>query len=228
MREKVILCFSGGKDSILALYELQRQRNYEVVTLLTTITSDYDRISMHGVNAKLLELQAKSLGLLVEKVPIPKNSTDKQYEFKMREVLEKYQQKGIDCVAFGDIFLEDIRGYRETNLSKIGFKAIFPIWKKDTTKLAESFINLGFKAVITCVDRHIVDKTFVGRTFDEQFLSEIPSNIDPCGENGEFHSFVYDGPIFSKRICHKKGKVVLKNKRFYYCDLEPIEDSTKT
>jgi uncharacterized protein (TIGR00290 family) len=125
-------------------------------------------------------------------------------------------------VVFGDIFLEDLRKYREENLSKIGMKAVFPIWKRNTTELAHTFIDSGFKAVITCIDSQVLDKGFVGRRYDEQFLSELPSNLDPCGENGEFHSFVYDGPIFRESLLFEPGDVVLRDNRFYFCDLIPL------
>ncbi len=224
MSEKVILSWSGGKDSALALHELHETGNYEIAALLTTVTQDYDRISMHGVRRVLLERQAKSLGLPLEKVFISKDTSNEEYESKIREVLAKYLAAGVRCVVFGDIFLEDLRKHREDNLSKIGMEAIFPIWKRDTSELAHTFVELGFKAVITCVDSNVLDKAFIGRAFDEQFLSELPSAVDPCGENGEFHSFVYDGPRFQERILHTIGKVVLRENRFYYCDLEPAQN----
>jgi uncharacterized protein (TIGR00290 family) len=222
MKEKVILSWSGGKDAALALHELQRSKEYEILALLTTVTEEYDRISMHGVRRVLLERQAESLGLPLENVLISKNTSDEEYDRKMREVLQKYLATGVSCVAFGDVFLQDVRNYREENLSKIGMKGVFPLWQSDTTKLAHTFINLGFEAVITCVDSKVLDRRFVGRAFDERFLSELPSGVDPCGENGEFHSFVYAGPIFRKRILHKRGEVVLRDGRFYYCDLIPV------
>jgi uncharacterized protein (TIGR00290 family) len=222
MAEKVLFTWSGGKDSALALYELQKGNGHKVVALLTTLTKDYDRISMHGVRSILLEQQANSLGLAIEKVYISKNSSNEEYEAKMREVLQKYLMAGVSSVVFGDIFLEDLRKHREDNLAKIGMKGIFPIWKTDTTELAHRFIDLGFKAIITCIDSNFLDKTFVGRLFDRQLLSELPANVDPCGENGEFHSFVYDGPIFQKRVSYTKGEVALRDSRFWYCDLIPI------
>jgi uncharacterized protein (TIGR00290 family) len=222
MAEKVLITWSGGKDSALALYELQIRHDYGVMALLTTLTEDYDRISMHGVRGILLEQQANSLGLPIEKIYISKNSSNEEYEAKMRKVLQKHLTAGVSSVVFGDIFLEDLRRYREDNLSKIGMKAIFPIWKRDTTKLAHEFIDLGFKAVITCVDSNVLDKIFIGRLFDQQLLSELPANVDPCGENGEFHSFVYDGPIFQERVSYTKGGVILRDSRFWYCDLIPI------
>lgn len=221
MPEKVIVSWSGGKDSALAFYEIQKNHDYEILALLTTVTEHYDRISMHGVRRILLEQQAESLGYSLEKVFISKNTANEEYESKMREVLEKYMGEGVSSVVFGDIFLEEVRKYREDNLSKIGMRGVFPLWEKDTYKLARMFINSGFKAVITCVDVKVLSKRFVGRVFDGQFLSELPSTVDPCGENGEFHSFVYEGPIFQKRILYTRGKVILRENRFYYCDLIP-------
>jgi len=218
----VLFSWSGGKDSALALYELRKRAEYQIAALLTVLTKDYDRTSMHGVRRILLEQQAQSLGLALEKVVISKNSSNEEYECKIGEILEKYEAAGVCTVAFGDVFSEDLRKYRENNLSKIGIKGVFPLWKIDTTELAQTFISSGFKAIITCVDSNVLDKTFVGRSFDEQFLSELPSGVDPCGENGEFHSFVYDGPIFRGRIEHRTGGVVLREKRFYYCDLVPF------
>ena len=220
----MIFSWSAGKDSALAFYELQKTKNYEITALLTTVTKDYDRISMHGVRRVLLELQAESLGFPLEKVFISKNTSNGDYESKMRNVLVEYLTAGISSVVFGDISLEDLRKYRENNLSKIGMKGIFPLWKRNTTELAHKFINSGFKAVITCVDSNVLDKMFIGRAFDEQFLSELPFAVDPCGENGEFHSFVYDGPIFRQKILYTTGEVVLRESRFYYCDLIPLQN----
>ena len=218
----MLFSWSGGKDSALALYELRKRAEYQIAALLTVLTKDYDRTSMHGVRRILLEQQAQSLGLALEKVVISKNSSNEEYECKIGEILEKYEAAGVCTVAFGDVFSEDLRKYRENNLSKIGIKGVFPLWKIDTTELAQTFISSGFKAIITCVDSNVLDKTFVGRSFDEQFLSELPSGVDPCGESGEFHSFVYDGPIFRGRIEHRTRGVVLREKRFYYCDLVPF------
>ncbi|UCF42324.1 MAG: diphthine--ammonia ligase [Planctomycetota bacterium] len=222
MKEKVLFSWSGGKDSALALYELRKRAEYQIAALLTVLTKDYDRTSMHGVRRILLEQQAQSLGFAVEEVPVSRNSSNEEYECKIGEILEKYKAAGVCAVVFGDVFLEDLRKRRENNLSKMEMKGTFPLWKTDTTKLAQTFIGSGFKAVITCIDSDVLDKTFVGRSFDEQFLSELPSGVDPCGENGEFHSFVYDGPIFRDRIEHRTRGVVLREKRFYYCDLVPF------
>jgi uncharacterized protein (TIGR00290 family) len=212
---KILIGWSGGKDSALTLYEIEK--SHEVAALLTTVTEDYERISMHGVRVALLEKQAESLGFPLEKILISKNASNEEYEAKMKEVLERYREK-VPYMAFGDIFLEDVRRYREENLKKIGIKGIFPLWGRDTAKLAQKFIDLGFKAIITCIDSKFLDESFVGRIYDEDFLQELPPNVDPCGENGEFHSFVYDGPIFKSRIPFKIGETVLQD-GFYFCDL---------
>ena len=221
MREKVIVAWSGGKDSALALYEILNAKSYEVLELLTTVTEDYDRISIHGVRRVLLEQQARSLGFPLEEMLISKGASDEEYGREMLRILTRRLASGVFSVVFGDIFLEDVRKYREQTLMKIGMKGIFPLWKRDTRQLARTFIDLGFKAVITCVDSKSLGKDFVGREFDRQFLADLPFNVDPCGENGEFHSFVYDGPIFSERIFFTKGEIVLRENRFYYCDLVP-------
>lgn len=217
-----LFVWSGGKDSAMALYEIKKSRLYEISALLTTITEDYDRISMHGTRGELLDRQAEALAMRQEKVYITKDSSNEDYEGRMREKLTRYKDRGVLSVVFGDIFLEDLRRYREENLSKIGMNAVFPIWKRDTEELARAFVELGFKAVVTCVDTKVLDRSFAGRIFDRDFLSDLPSDIDPCGENGEFHTFVYDGPIFKEKVSYKAGETVLRDGRFYYCDLAPL------
>jgi uncharacterized protein (TIGR00290 family) len=224
MTEKVLFAWSGGKDSAMALYEVLKNRKYNVAALLTTVTQDYDRVSMHGVRRVLLEQQAALLGHPLETVLISKRSSNEEYEAKMKEKLICYKKKGITAVVFGDIFLEDLKKYREDNLAKLALQGVFPIWKRDTHELAAAFIDLSFRAIITCVDSKFLDKSFAGRVFDKQFLLDLPGGVDPCGENGEFHSFVYDGPIFSRGITFEKGQVVLRDNRFYYCDLVEAED----
>ena len=219
MREKVILSWSGGKDSAMAFMELSRDTGYRIASLLTTITSGYERISMHGVRVSLLEQQANSLGVPLVKVTIPEGSSNEQYESAMRNVLTRVQADGMKTVAFGDLFLEDIRRYREERLSQVGMKAAFPIWKRDTRELADSFLKVGFKAILVCVDSKFLDRSFVGRAFDESLLADLPSGVDPCGENGEFHTFVHAGPIFNHPILVRSGEVVLRENRFWYCDL---------
>jgi uncharacterized protein (TIGR00290 family) len=222
---KVLVSWSGGKDSAFTLHEVLKGGKYEVAALLTTITEEFRRVSIHGVREDLLERQALSLGLPLEKVFISSNSSNEEYESRMKEVLLKHQGDGVSGVVFGDIFLEDLREHRESNLSKIGLKGIFPIWRRSTDALSRSFVDLGFKAVVTCIDSDVMDKKFVGRKYDRDFLNEMPTDIDLCGEKGEFHSFVYDGPIFKEQVVYKRGEIVLKNDRFYFCDLVPDEEA---
>jgi uncharacterized protein (TIGR00290 family) len=218
---QILLSWSGGKDSALALYEMQRSRECEIASLLTTITRDYDRISMHGVRRVLLEEQAQSLGYSLEQVFISNACVNEEYENTMRAVLTKYQAQGVSSVVFGDLFLEEIRKYREEKLAQVNMRALFPLWGKNTIELAHTFIDLGFKAILVCVDSQALDGKFVGRCFDKELLSELPSRVDPCGENGEFHTFVFDGPVFKKPVCFEEGEIVLRDKRFWYCDLLP-------
>ena len=221
MRKKVIASWSSGKDSAMALHEIQKTGEYEIVALLTTLTKDYDRISMHGERRVLLERQADLLDIYLQEVLISKGTSNEEYEAIIEEVLRKYLDMGVSTVVFGDVFLESLRQHREDNLAKIGMDAIFPLWKRDTTELAHEFIDAGFKAITTCVDTKILDGKFVGRTFDEEFLAELPAEVDPCGENGEFHSFAYDGPIFREELLCTKGETVLRDNRFYFCDVIP-------
>jgi uncharacterized protein (TIGR00290 family) len=223
MPQKILLAWSGGKDSALALDELLRSEDCEVVALLTTLTEGHDRVSMHGVRKALVEQQARSLGLPLEEVYIPQECSDQTYEARMQETMGRYAETGVTAVAFGDLFLEDIRTYRENNLGRVGLKALFPLWHKNTTELAHFFIDRGFEAVVTCVDSMALDPSFVGMNFDDGFLLGLPPEVDPCGENGEFHSFVADGPLFWQRVPFKKGEVVLRENRFYFCDLVPQE-----
>jgi uncharacterized protein (TIGR00290 family) len=220
--QKILFGWSGGKDSTMALYEIKKHHEYEVVSLLTTVTKDYDRISMHGVRRVLVEQQAKSLDIPLHKVFIPKNCTNEIYVAKMTEALNMFKEQGIEKVGFGDIFLEDVRKYREDNLAKLNMKGIFPIWGRDSAELAHSFIALGFKSVISCIDTKVLDQKFLGRQFDEDFLAELPPNIDPSGENGEFHSFAYDGPIFQQGIGYSLGETVDRNS-FHFRDLIPAD-----
>lgn len=224
MKEKVIVAWSGGKDSALALYETLSSDRYEVLNLLTTISVGYDRISIHGVRRVLLEQQANALGIPLDVAFISKGASDEEYEHELLKALKRNRDCGVSSVVFGDIFLEDIRNYREHILAEAGLNGIFPLWKKDTQALARRFINLGFKAVITSVDATVLGKDFAGREYDERFLAALPSNVDPCGENGEFHSFVHDGPIFNGNVSFTKGKIMLRQNRFYSCDLLPKKE----
>lgn len=216
----VLMSWSGGKDSCLALYEIQRARDYQVIALLTTVTRDYDRISMHGVRRVLLERQAASLGIPLHEVFITKDATNQEYEARMGEAFAVYRGRGIDSVVFGDLFLEDIRAYREQFLARHGMRGIYPVWMRDTTEFIREFINLGFKAVVTCVDGKVLDSSFAGMMIDDDFLSALPVGIDPCGENGEFHTFVYDGPVFKEAVRFSVGEKVERDS-FWFCDLLP-------
>lgn len=218
-KPNVLLCWSGGKDSALALYEIMRSGTHSIAALLTTLTEDYDRISMHGVRAALLEQQVQALDLPLEKMFITRNASNEDYERRMADILTGYKSRGADAVAFGDIFLEDIRKYREDNLAKLEMSAIFPLWQKNSSDLARMFIDLGFRAVLTCVDTQLLDAGFAGREYDEALLSDLPSTVDPCGENGEFHTFVYAGPVFDRIIPVTRGEIVLRDNRYCFCDL---------
>jgi len=219
--EKVLFAWSSGKDSAMALHELQQGGECEIVGLLTTITEGYERVSIHGVREELLDEQAASIGLPLTKVWIPQESSLDEYERRMGAALDPFVSQGVSGVAFGDIFLEDLRKDREDKLARVALAGFFPIWKRDTTELAQRFIGAGFKAIVTCVDTEFLDASFAGRAFDEQLLADLPAGVDPCGENGEFHSFTYDGPIFNSPIACRKGEIVLRNNRFCFCDLIP-------
>jgi uncharacterized protein (TIGR00290 family) len=223
MRDSILLTWSGGKDSALALYELRKSFNYDIKALLTSLTMGYDRISMHGVRRVLLEEQAEALGLPLELVYLNKQSSNEEYEDRMEEKLTEHKNNGVLDVAFGDIFLEDVRQYREENLARVNMNGIFPLWKRKTERLAENFIKLGFKAIVTCVDTEQLDGEFAGRFINKDFLLDLPEGVDPCGENGEFHSFVFDGPIFKKVVEFERGEAVLRDSRFNYFDLLPVE-----
>ncbi len=209
--EKVIVSWSGGKDSALSLYEIQRSGKYQVASLITSINEHHDRVSMHGVRREMLEQQAQALGLPLIKIPIPMDCSEEEYESRLMGVLNQVKSDGIEHVVFGDIFLEWIKEYREKNLSRVGMTPILPIWGRDTRELAQSFIALGFKAVITCVNTKAMPEDFLGRVFDEHLLAELPPKVDPGGENGEFHSFVFAGPIFQKSIPYTLGRAVFKD-----------------
>ena len=219
----MIVAFSGGKDSSLALHTVLNE-GHNVTRLLTTVTEGYDRVSIHGVRRELLRLQAASIGIPLYEVFIPQGCTNEEYERRMAEAMEEL--KGIDpdmVVVFGDIFLEDVRRYREERLMKGGWRGHFPLWGRDTGELAREFLSLGFRAVVVSVDGEQLSGEFVGREYDGRFLEDLPPGVDPCGERGEFHTFVYDGPIFSKPINFRLGRRVVREGRFHYVDLTPVE-----
>jgi uncharacterized protein (TIGR00290 family) len=218
--EDVLFCWSGGKDSAMALHALRASREYRITALLTTITEEYDRISMHGVRRALLERQADALGLPLHPILIPPQCGNAIYEERMKEALAQYIAQGVRRVAFGDIFLEDLRVYREKNLAQVGMKGQFPIWKRDTRELTREFVHLGFRAISVCVDPRVLDPSFAGRELDASFFGDLPSGVDPCGENGEFHTFVFDGPIFQTPIACRIGEKIMRD-GFCFCDLLP-------
>ena len=218
-KPKALLSWSSGKDSAFALYEILRSKAFEVVGLLTTVTDDFKRVSMHGVREALLDRQAEEMGLPLYKIRIPYPCTNEVYEKKMKEFLTAFQKKGIRHVIFGDLFLEDLRNYRVKNLAKLQMEGVFPLWLCDTKKLAMEMISAGFKAHIVCIDPKKLPKNFSGREFDEKLLADLPPACDPCGENGEFHTFVHAGPIFKKGIAVQTGETV-EREGFVFTDLE--------
>ena len=225
--EPILFCWSGGKDSAMALHTLLQRSDVRVVALLTTVTEGYDRISMHGVRRELLERQAQSIGLPLHEVRIPPQCVNPIYEARMEEALCTYLAQGVRTVAFGDIFLEDLRAYREKNLARVRMTAIFPIWKRDSRELVRYFQANKFRAIAVCVDSKAIDSSFSGRELDDSFFRDLPSTADPCGENGEFHTFVFDGPIFQSPIPVRTGEVVNRD-GFIFCDLLPqMEAATK-
>ncbi|MBN2689727.1 MAG: adenine nucleotide alpha hydrolase [Gammaproteobacteria bacterium] len=217
-KTKVILSWSSGKDSALALYQLLQDSDYEVVGLLTTVTNGYRRVSMHGVREELLELQATNLDLPLYKIRIPKSCSDEIYRSKMKGIIAKLEKQGVSHIAFGDLFLKEIRHYREQRLKDTTIAPLFPLWNMDTKQLAHDFVKLGFKAITTCIDTTKLPSIFLGNEFDTEFINKLPPHADPCGENGEFHTFVYNGPIFDTKINCTKGTVI-KNKNLLFIDL---------
>ncbi len=206
---KAIFCWSGGKDSAYALHHILQQKEYSVEALFTTINENFKRVSMHGVREELIERQAKSIGLPWYKMYV-KEGSNAEYERNMEAFLTEQKANGIEHVIFGDIFLEDLRIYRENNLAKAGMKAVFPLWKKDTKQLADGFINAGFKTILCCTNDAYLGEKEVGELFTHEFVESLPVNVDPCGEHGEFHSFCFDGPIFIEPVKFEKGEKVYK------------------
>ncbi|MBA3971175.1 MAG: diphthine--ammonia ligase [Bacteroidetes bacterium] len=236
MKEKAIFCWSGGKDSALALYKVLLEDRLQIVALLTTLNATFRRVSMHGVREELLEKQAEAIGLPLIKMYVAEGSNE-EYERTMEAMLLKYKKQGVQKVIFGDIFLDELRTYRENNLSKIGLKAEFPLWKQDTSKLIREFIDLDFKTITCCVNDQYLQKEKVGEEVDLEFITSLPSNVDPCGENGEFHTFCYDGPLFKTPVRFLKGEKVFRpmeikrsgndsdqnsENGFWFCELLPF------
>jgi uncharacterized protein (TIGR00290 family) len=219
--EPILLSWSGGKDSARTLHELRRDHGVEVVSLLTTVTAGYDRISMHGVRRELLLSQVSALGAQLTTVEIPTPCANEHYERAMAAALAPWIARDVRRVAFGDIYLEDLRRYREEKLAQVGMSGLFPIWKRDTVELAREFLELGFRAVVTCVDPRALPQEFCGREIDASFLADLPAGVDPCGENGEFHSFVFAGPILREAIPFTLGERVVRD-GFCFTDLLPL------
>jgi len=222
MSQSVALAWSGGKDSSLALAALQADPNIQVVALVTTITQEYDRISMHGVRRSILEAQVAEAGIPLVTAPIPPNCSNQIYEEAFAGALESARRQVPDLrhLAFGDLFLADVRAYREQLLARLGWEPLFPLWGQNTARLARRFIDRGFRAVLTCVDTAQLDPDFAGREFDSSLLDHLPDGVDPCGEKGEFHTCVYAGPIFNRPLALEKGERVRRDLRFEYCDLK--------
>lgn len=216
----VVMSWSGGKDCCLALHELQRSPGHRVTSLLTTITGDPDRISMHGVRIELLDRQASALGLAVDPVLIPANASNEAYEAAMAAALRRHAAEGARTIAFGDLFLPDVRAYRERMLEPLQVTPIFPVWGRDTHTFVERFIAQGFRAVLVCVDLSRLDASFAGRMIDADLLADLPRDVDPCGENGEFHTFVFDGPNFAAPVPFALGDSTIRN-GFCFRDLIP-------
>jgi uncharacterized protein (TIGR00290 family) len=228
--------WSGGKDSALALWEIQKQKKTQVEYLLTSINIFHNRVSMHGVRRELIEAQAASLNIPLTTVELPEQPSMQEYESAMMKKITWLKNQDITHSIFGDIFLEDLKKYREEKLNEMDIKPVFPLWKRDTKELMKQFIDSGFKAVIVCVNERLLEKSFCGRNLDEKFCDDLPAGVDICGENGEFHTFVYDGPIFHDPVNFEKGEIVYKEYQapktqndsrqlpeekcgFYFCDL---------
>jgi len=213
------LSWSGGKDSALTLWTLRRQA-IEPRALVTTVTDTYGRISMHGVRRELLARQADTVGMPLVEVVIPAGCVNEVYEARMAQAFASTPLAGVEGVAFGDLFLDDVRAYREDRLAAAGKRGMFPLWGRDTGELAREFVAAGFEAIIVCLDPRVVDPSFAGRRYDDRLLTELPAGVDPCGENGEFHTFVCAGPILAEPIAVETGEIVERD-GFVFCDLVP-------
>lgn len=239
---KAYMNWSGGKDSALCLHKIMEEDKYLVKYLLTSVNKAHNRISMHGVRTALLLQQAQAIGIPLKMIELPEQPDMAEYEMEMEKKVKEITNEGIKHTIFGDIFLEDLRKYRESKLLPLGIEAVFPLWKISTKELMNEFLRVGFKAIIVCVNEKYLDKSFCGRIMDQAFVDDLPAGVDVCGENGEYHSFVYDGPIFKTPIPFTKGEIVYreyakpkdtntahyntvsaeeKNYGFYFCDLLP-------
>lgn len=222
MREPILFCWSSGKDSALALHDLRNSDSFEIAALLTTVGRD--GIPMHGVPRRLLGAQAASLGHPLEEILLPPDCPNEVYARLMRRALRPHVRRGIKSVAFGDLFLEEVREYREERMQQAGMRCLFPLWGRPPLEVARRFINLGFRALVVCVDTSVLPARFAGREYDAAFLEQLPPGVDPCGENGEFHTFVFDGPIFRRPIAVRAGGTRLEGGRFAYRELLPVSE----
>jgi len=212
------LAWSSGKDSAWALHTVRQTREFEIVALLTTVNFTYERVAMHAVRESLLEMQAAAAGLPLVKVPIPSPCSNEIYESAMSEAMARAREDGVHHVVFGDLFLEDVRAYRAKQLARCVMTPVFPLWGKNTRRLAEEMVSAGLIAYMTCVDPRQLDRAFAGRRFDAKLLAEFPERVDPCGENGEFHTFTSAGPMFNSEICVDAGEIVERD-GFVFADL---------
>lgn len=234
MAYKSLFNWSGGKDSALALYHTLNHPDFDVRCLMTSLNSEADRISMHGVRKSMLEAQVKAIGLPLSILSLPGEISMEDYDVLMRKQMAGFIDQGITHSVFGDIFLEDLKKYREQRLEEVGLKGHFPLWKQDTRELIQEFLDRGFKTIVVSVDGSKLDKSFAGRELNESFLNDLPSNVDPCGENGEFHTFVFEGPIFKEPFSFEKGEVVGKEYKlsgetdgavtYWFQDLLPVDN----
>lgn len=229
IKSKAVVHWSGGKDSALCLYRTLQEGKIDTIKLLTSISEDYQRISMHGVRVELLEQQVTQIGIPLQKMLLPESSDMERYNQKMYDTLSQLKDEGITTSIYGDIFLEDLKAYREKELERVGLKALFPLWNRSSNELIHEFLSLGFKTIVVCVNEKCLDKSFTGRIIDEQFIRDLPPAVDPCGENGEFHTFVFDGPLFRKPVSFVKGEIVYRTygegnfqTGFWFCDLLPL------
>jgi uncharacterized protein (TIGR00290 family) len=216
------VAWSSGKDSAWALHLLRARAEVEVVGLLTTVNEAFGRVAMHAVRVELVEAQARALGLPLIQVPIPNPSTNAQYEAAMARALGRARADGVSAIAFGDLFLEDVRRYRETRLEGTGIRPLFPLWGRDTAVLSGEMVASGLRAVVTAVDPRLLDASFAGRTYDADYLRDLPAAVDPCGENGEFHTFTFEGPMFGAPIRVSAGDVVARD-GFVFADVIPAQ-----
>ena len=221
MAPKAFMSWSSGKDSAFALHEARKSGDVEIIGLLTTVNEEYERVAMHGVREELLDMQAEALGLPLLKVRLPNPCTNETYEARMEEACAEILRQGVRHMVFGDLFLEDVRQYREDRLKPVGIEAVFPLWQRDTRKLAQDMIESGLVAHLTCLDPRKISAEFAGRRFDARLLAELPETVDPCGENGEFHTIVTEGPMFSRALPVAVGETVTRE-GFVFTDILPV------